>query len=242
MNSLFTEFLTLDDNRVATVAYTNSMAKPGGTVNVQLPKEIESSEVVAELCAMHFLLKEKDVLGNKVYSGKGVQLNVSQGAIRKLFLNKSDKKDAAPYASFLKYLMDGCSIKVNKKGLPVDIENTPNWTIDSENFKGFSLEVETPKIGKVFLTGHAIDRYENRVIEESGECAYPLQSLVKRISNPDISPIEIPKKVLEHKDKKYGDNQKTEFWKHSTSTLVFTVVENLESKKKFLVTAFVRKM
>ena len=76
---------------------------------------------------------------------------------------------------------------------------------------------------------------------EAGECKKPLSSLVKRLSHKDLILVNLPKKVVFHKEKKYGHNDTYEVWKHPTSTINFAFVTNQDDTFKTLVTVFINK-
>jgi hypothetical protein len=214
-----------------------------GTINVTLPVPSESIDVIAELCAIRYLVFDKVVFGQKIYTGKGLSLDVSKGAIKKLVSGKSSKKDAERFAKFIPMMLSGCELQVHKNKSILDgcIEVfEENLNIDLDYYGLAQIDVETPAMGSVTITAHSIERYRDRVIAESGECLHPLSSLVKRLNNPENEQQPVPKSVLEHKERKYGTQDEFEVWKHPTSTLNFGIIRNKTTSKRTLVTTYIR--
>jgi hypothetical protein len=96
-------------------------------------------------------------------------------------------------------------------------------------------------MGEVFVTFHAVERLKERIVEESGECKYPLDVMIKRLTNPEIEKVVLPENVIAHKQKKYGVQHETfEAWKHPTSTFTFAIVRNNETGKRTVVTVYIK--
>ncbi|WP_155837751.1 hypothetical protein [Hydrogenovibrio marinus] len=226
----------------ALVEWSFSKAKCGKFLCTLLPGS-ESIELIAEMVVIRHLIDERQIFGQKLLTGKGLTLNVSSGAIKKLVLGKSDKKDASHYANYLSLVLDGCKFKVHKNQNIVDCESPLDESLDilPEVYGSSHYLVNAGKIGEVFVTRHAIERYQERTIEESGECKYPLATLIKRLSNKEIEKVQLPEKVLNHKLKKYRNpDEDYEVWKHPTSSLHFGIVLDKKTLKKTLVTIFIR--
>src|ERR1035438_2769998 len=96
------------------VYWTNSPVCPRGILRVRVSADIEDRLIVAELAAVKHLLDQKSVLGQELVGNAGIQLCVSSGAIRKLFLRKSNKTHLIPFAQFLTTRYAGCQLIVNK--------------------------------------------------------------------------------------------------------------------------------
>lgn len=215
--------------------------KRGGIVKVHLPSERLDPELIAELCAMRFLLLDKRVFNVTPSSGRGYCLQVSSGAIRKLALKKSTKSHAFSYASFLMSRMLGAKIQVVAKNEPFMFDGDPVFdeeTIhpDPQIYASANEAIETPTMGKLYITAHAVQRYVERNI--SGDSKNPWLTLVKRVQHPELRQIPIPDKHLIHKRRKYGQDNQVEVWAHPTSTLSYVIIN--EGENRVLVTVFRR--
>lgn len=215
-----------------------------GRFHVNLPTPSESTDVIAELCVIRHLIFERMIFGQPIYAGKGVVLEVSKGAIKKLVTGKSTKKDAERFAKFIPLFLSGCVIRThNKKSILTDcaLVDDEKLDVDLVHYGLAQIVVETPAIGDVTITAHSIERYQDRVIAESGECLYPLPSLIKRLANPENKKQVVPISVQEHKTRKYGEQDEFEVWKHPTATLNFGIIRNKQTGKRTLVTTYIRK-
>ncbi|MBB3105247.1 hypothetical protein [Azomonas macrocytogenes] len=215
--------------------------KRNGILDLTLGLNTQESELVAELCAMRYLLLERQVFNRKPSSGKGIKLRVSTGAIRKLMLGKSTKREALPYAQFLGSCMAGAEFEVQRnmdfKASADDPQaNIESLYIDPAVYGTPHLAFDTPAIGQIFVTVHAVQQYVERNI--SGELTRPLSSLVRRLQHPGLCLRPIPEKVLRHKAHKYGSSSNIEAWGHTTSC--FTYLFLVDGAKRTLVTVFRR--
>ncbi|MBD3821460.1 MAG: hypothetical protein IE914_04275 [Thiotrichales bacterium] len=140
--------------------------------------------------------------------------------------------------------VSGCVIRThNKKSILTDcaLVDDEKLDVDLVHYGLAQIVVETPAIGDVTITAHSIERYQDRVIAESGECLYPLPSLIKRLANPENKKQVVPISVQEHKTRKYGEQDEFEVWKHPTATLNFGIIRNKQTGKRTLVTTYIRK-
>lgn len=217
-----------------------------GLLKVQLEFDSEDSDSIGELAALRFLLFEKQVTGSVVTSGKNLHIELSKGAARKAYLGKSDKKHILKFGAFLQLIKDDLQVKVGKwrPGNDERARNAKNTEmLDVMNieyaqpgivFHGF------PKFPKILITEHSLARYAERSMNESGVLKHPLTSLVKRLRHPDLQRDTLPKKVVEHKEKKYGKDGHVDVWRHPTSTINFGVLSNDSYPFPTLVTVFVK--
>ncbi|CAM5559131.1 hypothetical protein [Eoetvoesiella caeni] len=211
-----------------------------GVLEIELPKETENVELISELCAIRFLLMRKRVFNVLPNSGNGLELHVSSGAIRKLVQGKSSKQEAVPYALFLSPRLDGISYKVGRESIdsfPIEPAFVPEHVYaDPEYFLSPYDALQTPAIGEVNVTAHAVAQYVQRCSAET--INQPWKSLVNRLQHPDLKRLPIPEKVLTHKKKKYGVNNDIEAWGHENSQ--FTYLVAISGEIKSVVTVFRR--
>lgn len=211
-----------------------------GLLTIHLPTEYDEPKLIAELCAIRFLLCKAPVLPTNL-DGTGIKLNVSTGAIKKLALDVSAKKEAVPYARFLQLRLKNLKYQVTKKNDLLslyDQENLQKKTlfIQKEDYQTPYEPIPTPCLGPVVITDHSVQRYIER--NRSGDIKKPFHSLLKRLSHPKIKQIPIPKRVLQHKTRKYGEQNNIETWGHPTSSLTYLVLNKLN--QKILLTVFQR--
>jgi len=208
-----------------------------GCINIMLEPDrpLSDLDAAAELAAIQLLLSEKEVMGAN-RTGKGLILDVSRGAIRKLHNGTSAKKDLTPYAAFLVTRYHEAKITVAKKApwIPdtLDEIEQDDLLVDGPRYES----VETPCMGRVTVTVHAIEQYEERFSE--GELSRTWTSLVKRMQNAELKTVELPEKVKKHKKSQYG-NRPTAVWRHPNGTLHFVVVDNPDGSRT-LVTVYYR--
>lgn len=215
--------------------------KRGGSVTVSLSPELEDAELIAELCAMRYLLLDKRVFNVSPTSGKGYCLQVSTGAIRKLVLRKSTKSAAFPYAAFLSSRMHGAKIEVISKTEPILFDDAPvleqeHISPDPDVYASANEAIDTPAMGKVFVTAHAVQRYIERNI--SGDSKNPWLTLTRRLQHPELKILPIPDKHLNHKRRKYGESNQVETWGHANSSLAYVIVN--DGSCRVVVTVFRR--
>lgn len=208
-----------------------------GAIDITLDPDIELSDqaTAAELVAIQHLLSDKEIMGAN-RTGKGVILNVSRGAIRKLKIGSSSKADLMPYAVFLNTRYHEAAIEVGKKS-PWVPETIEGIELEHLNVNGPRYEaVNTPRMGRVVVTKHAIEQYEERFCE--GDLSRTWASLVKRLQNPELATTVLPPNVARHKLMTYGDKA-AKIWRHPDGTLHFVVVDAPDGSK-VLVTVFYR--
>ena len=214
--------------------------KKKGILDVTLDFAHEESALLGELVAIQHLLFAKKVLDREPGSGQGYKLVVSKGAIRKLALGKSSKKFASKFAGFLTNRMKGVTIEVSQsyEFMPSLDECEPE-SIGGER-QGYAKtfdEVETPAMGCVKVTKHAVEQYEARIT--SGSPKKPWASLVNRLKHPELRIQPLDAKVLAHKARKYGRSDNVEAWGHPTSSFIYLVIRE-DNGERFLVTVFER--
>lgn len=216
-------------------------AKRNGIIDVKLEFANEDSDLLSELAAIKYLLFEVKVFDRAPVSGPGYKLFVSKGAIKKLVLGKSSKKHAEKFAAFLNNRMTGVRIEVSQsKELMADPETTPSVEIHANRreYANTHDAIETPAMGKVYVTAHAVNQYKERL--RDGAPKNPWYSLVKRLKHPELSILHLPPSVLAHKTKKYGTVDNIEAWGHPTSRFTYLVIN--EANRRTVVTVFEDKL
>lgn len=209
-----------------------------GVLDVHLDFETDDPSLAAEIVAIRHLLFSKKVFDRAPMKGQGYKLYVSQGAIKKLVLGKSSKVHLSRFAAFLSGRMKGVEIEVRKstKDMPSEADVTPEQIIISYDAAVSHEILETPAMGTVLITKHAIEQYDKR--NSSGDTDKPFSSLVKRLSNAELKRYDLPEAVLKHKARKYGTAENVEVWRHPTSDVNFVVLR--ERGQRVLVTVFER--
>ncbi|MDW3082292.1 hypothetical protein R8N45_27645, partial [Vibrio sp. 1403] len=96
--------------------------------------------------------------------------------------------------------------------------------------------VETPAMGTVYVTAHAVEQYKERL--STGDPKKPWASLVNRLKHPELRIRNLPANVLAHKAKKYGTADNVEAWGHPTSKFTYLIVN--DNGRRTLVTVFER--
>src|SRR5690606_18342550 len=214
-----------ESTKRAKVLWATGASKKGALI-VESPYEVDDIDVLSELTAIRYLLMERQILGNPVKSGKGISITVTKGAIKKLIKGKSQKRYLQKFAAFFKTRLIGVELKVDKNSTflpPDDIEPTDTICPDARTYE----VVETPKLGRVLVTDHALMRYMERSFDGKPENAY--KSLANRLIQEDLVEIKLPPRVTKHKSRKYGTNQSTSIWRHRSDSLHFALVKEGES-------------
>lgn len=216
--------------------------KRGGCVRVTVPTVTENPALVAELCAIRHLMLRQQVFNVLPMSGKGLALYVSTGAIRKLLQGTSNKKDAQPYATFLKPRFDGIEVKVVHESIdayPHSQDNANHSEISASDpyFETPYDAIEGPAIGRVIVTAHAVEQYVKRSDVEL--IKHPWTSLVNRLMHEDLKVLDLPDNVVRHKERKYGKDNVVEAWGHENSLFGYLVVTDATGQR-VLVTVYRR--
>jgi hypothetical protein len=182
---------------------------------------------------------ERQALDRVPEHGGGIKLQVSSGAVRKLLRGASDKTDALPYAVFIKLCLQGAEIEVPKRmwGAPVP-ESTviEDVEIDWQEYKNPHFAVDTPSMGLVYVTMHAIEKYGER--NDGGTPDRLLPSLIRRLKHPAIRQRVLPDYVLREKAMRYGRSDDVEAWSIPNQGMVFMVLNS--GGRRTLVTTFFR--
>lgn len=235
MMSLTTISHKTSENTARVFWRTGTVCK--GILDVHVDFEHEEIDLVAELAAIRYLIFERRVFNRAPSAGNGYKLVVSKGAIRKLALGKSTKKFAEKFASFLSSRLQGAVIDVSQNmEFMASLEEAEIQTLHVERkvYANTYDEIDTPAIGKILITRHAVERYQERIT--SGDPKKPRGSLVRRLLHPGLHQIPLTDKILRHKERKYGRDNQVEAWRHPDSRMTFLFV--IEEGQRILVSAF----
>jgi hypothetical protein len=156
--TVFAQPVPETDNQF-TVLWRSGLNKQG-KVNVTIAADVADKKAIAELTAMQHIIEVQEVIGSDPPI-KGLKLVFSVPAIRKVYLNKSDKKHLYPYAYFLTTRFSAAD---------VGIEQECDWIKPRADQNVSDLEVSEPLgewvniygFGKVCITKHAIDQFSER--------------------------------------------------------------------------------
>lgn len=213
-----------------------------GIIKINLEFDCDEPDLVAELIAIRYLMLEKLGTSGVLHPGvmKHHRLVVSKGAIRKLALNKSSKKFAIKFASYLRSRLKGITIETSHSKELESIEECDDVvteTLDAETrvYAQDHYKLDTPAMGKLWVSNHAVEQYQARIT--TGDPKNPWASLFTRLRHPDLELHPLDEKVASHKRRKYGRSDNVEVWGHKTSCFRYLVVTN-QDKKKTLVTVF----
>lgn len=195
-----------------------------GVLEVTLEEGHDESDLLAELAAIKHLLFDRQVFDRAPVSARGYKLVVSKGAIKKLALGRSTKRFAQQYAVPLTTRLEGIDIEVSQSRawLPAE-EELPVEPLYVQ--KGFTRDydmIETPSMGKVLVTHHAVEQYMERVVGNGAKD--PRLSLQMRLMNPELEQVPLDAKVLRHKEAKYGRADNVQIWGHPSSSTRFVVL------------------
>jgi hypothetical protein len=224
MMRLTTKYIAHEDNSHL-VAWTTGL-KNNGFVRVISTGEPDQP-AIAELIAFRYLLFSENVFDREIISGKGYEYRFSTPVIKKVLNRKSTKDHIARWASFIPTHLDGLIFKQitphEEQFLPAlgcrhDVIEINPQQLDDIGF------FDTPALGKLRITAHAIDQYVKR--HDCGDLNNPKSSLIRRLRHPGLKQMTLPEEVMNHKHRKYGRIDVTEFWGHPDGNIFFTVLRS----------------
>lgn len=235
------------DDEVVRVHWTTGL-RNNGVVDVELGADVEDRSVVAELIAIRFLVFDKLVFGRRPVSGKGYELRIHSGAIRKVLQRRSTKKNLIGFCMFLSGPFDGVTLTVMKQRETDRIFGTAE-TWQADRVDGTDPENKVPQekwetaIGELYITKHAVEQFAKRLnATNDAEMTNPMSSLLRAL-NPTKGSLErvlLNEDVMERKDRKYGPHDDATHWRNTESGFVFTVLNSDGDRPGTLVTCFYR--
>jgi len=203
--------------------------------------DCDDADIAAELIAMRHLLFKQKIFDREPITGQGYELHVSSNKIRQIAKGKSTYKHLSTYSHFLKTIMKNVAIRVEEdkdEYLPdLEDKDVVSVLVEANEKIEFGI-IETPAMGLIKLTKHAIDQYDDR--HHCGDLNKPARSLIRRIKHDTIQQTSLPEKVIKHKLSKYGTVENLEVWSHDSSQTHYVVVRDLSSNIGTLVTIYKR--
>lgn len=221
--------------------------KNNGVITIQFDEKTSDLPLIAELIAIRHLLFTKEIFGRKPLSGKGYELRVFSGAIKKIAQGRSTKDSIIPYGLFLNGAMHGVQIKVMKQNVSDPLfgsKETHQLDFIDASDKGDLIpqELWPTAMGELYITRHAIEQYEVRLNERNRDAVANAELSFFRAIGPEracnFHKTELPERVLKHKYAKYGDDN-VEVWRNPFTNLHVTILRK-EGSPGILVTCFYR--
>lgn len=199
-------------------------------IDVQVPAHILiDSHKVAELLALKYILLQSNVLGGN-RTGKGLVLNVSNGAIKKAQKRTTSNKDLVKYGSFLQVKYVEASIITSRDFSWASLFNGESVMVNLNDCA--DAPIETPQ-GDVHITRHAIERYMERIGSKSLDGSFRALSKSLRRDRWELKSTPRPLK----EDKK---NQTTESWRiikgFDTNDMTVVIIRHLRTNVNRIVT------
>lgn len=177
-----------------------------GRLRVHVPPALPDSRIAAELGAMRHLLEDRDACGN-AKTGKGLNLKVSCGAIRKLMQADSAKEHLVGYAAFLRTRFVGCAIDVANRDTDW-VREEGEWPMEEIVAKNHSHAViQAGELGDVALTGHAMERFIEHMGVSPENAFKRIKSFARDVRRVEVS--KAPKHLLKHRrEGRFGYDEK----------------------------------
>lgn len=222
---------TTEDKSVYTVFWRSGLQKQGKLV-VNIPIEIGDKAAIAELCAMQFLIDEIEVIG-RTPPLKGLLLEFSAAAIKKLHGQKSEKRHLYPYAYYLTTRFSSATVQISKDDAwisPRTIHEAQFITITEPPGQLVSMAT----IGKVAVTKHIIDQYRQRMNNIEPDVAWKLLTKTLETVRPILLVNDDKRKL---RDQIHHRNEGARYY-DKDSKWCFVVADNAQGKKT-IVTAYI---
>lgn len=180
-----------------------------------------NAKIIAELMVMRHVVFTIQGFGLTPRDGRSYRFNVSTGAIKKLAQGRSTKEDCFEYAGFLRGRLEGCSIVVGGDDFPDDVVDLEAALPCPSTFdrRDFNVRLDTPAMGTVYVTRHAVDQYAKRISEGSPKNRW--KTLISKLMSEELIKIELPERVNIHKIHKYGPDDKAEAWGLPSNSTIY---------------------
>ena len=202
--------------------------------------QLDDSLVVAELIVIRHLLFSKKIFGQEIHVGSGILLSISSPLIKKLYRGKSTKTHLEPYAHFMRICLSGVTLSTTEDTdpmVPYVGDDVPMEFLSVRDSPTYGI-IDTPILGKMRLTKHALEQYKERF--RGGVIKNPVKSLIGRLKHPELKLQQLPSRTLRHKLRKYGSIDHLEVWHHENSQMFYVVVRNPVNQVGTLVTVYNR--
>lgn len=217
----------MKDQVTAQVAWFVGLERHG-VLDIDLGTIERDQLVAAELAAIRYLIFQKAVFKVVPKFGRGLKVQVTSGAIKKLMNGTSTKKHLRPYALFTRPRLAQATLAVARDlpSMATHVTTAPPVEIISIGsvFASWFEPFHINGVGDIHITNHAAMRYEQRV--GAPELKDPIDSLLNRLMHKEFAKLEMPAAVIAHKTKKYGSDQMAEIWGHPESTMRFLISRN----------------
>lgn len=165
------------------------LGRKQGIVYVTMEADIPEKDVVAELCALHHLVEDVQLMGDN-RSGTSLEITISNPVILDLRAGRSKKSQLYPFAVLLltKFLE-----------VPLNVERDCSWVGEGAKTRERHLRVSEPlKLlldvkghGKVGVRQHSFDQFRARLNHASAVDAW---KEMQRVAKAGMSPIANPER------------------------------------------------
>lgn len=203
-----------------------------GVINIKFEGMVDNAKFLGEYYALQYLLFTKNILTNKVFDGKGVQINFTSGKLRKLMLAKTPDPllGKEPLVLFSRLTLAKFKVVRNLSSEILDLcfqKEIESVDLSTSNLNLDFSTIDSPLIGKVAVTYHFLERFNERFIDiQQKGLGSKWKTIDKLISSEQLTPYELPEDILKKKNLRYGENRQ-EFWLHSGTGLVFIIAKSL---------------
>lgn len=187
-----------------------STTKNAGIVPVRMDVDSSDGLILAEIWGLRHLLITKEILGND-RTGEGLTLNISCGAIKKLLLRKSSKKELIRHAIWLRTRFSDATIQCPKKKIRLDgsssalgsgLNDTEPLLIVNEG--SCPYDYINTGFGQVRISCHAVMRMHERLGLKNHAASWRMIRKILRTEKLDHA--SIPPSVLARKRKTYNED------------------------------------
>jgi len=201
-----------------------------GVIEVLDVGHSEDPASLSELMVLHHLLVERQVVGEGS-TGHNLGIEVSKGAIRKLARHRGSKRSLVAFTQFLATRFSDARLTVERDRSWID----PKAPREVLHATGPELAcVESPQLGTVVITRHALDRYVERFGVRDRSRGW--QKLGQRLSRSPLCKVPIPDRARIRKYIRYGQN--AEIWRQKNTPVNF-VLTSTRHGNRVLLTVFI---
>jgi hypothetical protein len=204
-----------------------------GTYYVEntLNATVDDEKAIAELAVIKYLIFEMEIFNHFAVDNVNCEFCVSQGVIKKLLSNHSNKTHLKIYTQFFRTLVSH-KITTHKKSL---IGGVTALTIENSHaLPPLPTKMKSNNLGgEVVMTVRAMERFAER---SEHQLANPWKTIYKHVSNKNFKQISLPNKVKKHKLNKYGPNENMQVWGVAGNVMKFVVL--IKDNITTIVTAF----
>lgn len=224
--------VTEQQNDGTVLVYWRSGNKNQGVLQVNVAIKTANNSVIAELYAIEHLIKEKSIFGHLPKRPHGYIFSVSNFDTCRI-IRKSPfryepgiEQQAAPYTTLFLWRFRGVEVRVSsdKAGIDSGGQDVEQITVDKRTDNGTAYKIESPSMGEVWLTPHAVQRYEQCLAKQNPGNSMPTciwDTVIRWVKRPDLVEIQMSKQLKRVKDKKYGEDV-TQMWGHPSSKIILT--------------------